>query len=389
MLQAQVAAQPREVQATPRQAGFPQAAQGAKATDAAPPARSAVTPAPDMAQSPAAAAATPAIAAPLAPQAPSRTDGANAIAQGANAAQPPAIGAASPSPSPGAAMPAMAATTGLAGDLAPAPGASAAEPALPFKAAFGEPAIETPQAPQAPTQQQAARPAPAAPAAIAAQLAAQSQPADASAQPQAPALPDAPSIEGKPKAEAPPPARVTAEPVPPSGKDAPDAVQAAAPQLASARTEASLEASAARGARVPAHPAIAQVAVPVARAAQDGVERITIKLQPPELGRIDVKIEVGADGRLQAVFAAERPATVDILQREVRELERALQGAGLDAGGGLSFGLRQNGGNGGHGAYAAPERGQPGTGRNAGEDDARQPLPPRTMAADGRVDIHV
>ncbi len=145
----------------------------------------------------------------------------------------------------------------------------------------------------------------------------------------------------------------------------------------------------ARSLRVPAHPAVAQVAMVVTKAAQDGVDRITIKLQPPELGRIDVRLDVGVDGRIQAVFAAERSATVDILQRDVRELERALQTAGLSTDpGGLSFGLKQQSG---HGMARFGESAPAQDAAIAEGDAVVSPLVSAAAraAADGRLDIHV
>ncbi len=144
-----------------------------------------------------------------------------------------------------------------------------------------------------------------------------------------------------------------------------------------------------RTARLAAHPAIAQVAIVVTKAAQDGVDRITIKLQPPELGRIDVRLDVNADGRIQAVFAAERSSTVDILQRDVRELERALQSAGLSTDpGGLSFGLKQQNN------QNMPRFGaSPVTTELASVDTdaaiAAFAAAAARAAADGRLDIHV
>ncbi|MBL8697246.1 MAG: flagellar hook-length control protein FliK [Alphaproteobacteria bacterium] len=145
----------------------------------------------------------------------------------------------------------------------------------------------------------------------------------------------------------------------------------------------------ARAQRITVHPAIAQVAVSVTKAVQEGVDRITIKLQPPELGRIDVRIDVGVDGRIQAVFAAERPATMEILQRDVRELERALQNAGLSTdAGSLSFGLKQQGG----GRYA-PFAASAGAGAPAADTDPGADTPVARNAArrraDGHLDIHV
>ena len=145
----------------------------------------------------------------------------------------------------------------------------------------------------------------------------------------------------------------------------------------------------ARVQRVAAHPAIAQIAIVVTKAAQEGVDRITIKLQPPELGRIDVRLDVGVDGRIQAVFAAERSATVDILQRDVRELERALQNAGLSTDpGSLSFGLKQQSGHG------MARFGAPLIANEIASSDLESIAVARTAAAaraavDGRLDIHV
>ena len=52
-------------------------------------------------------------------------------------------------------------------------------------------------------------------------------------------------------------------------------------------------------------------------------------------------MEVGPSGHFSAVFAADRPQTVDMLQRNAHELTRSLQDAGVrtDAGS-LSFNLR-------------------------------------------------
>jgi len=380
MLQAQAAAQPREVQAAPQQPRFPEATQSAPAAEVAPAtAVATMTSAPTMAQAQA-----------MASQAVDAGAVATATQPGPAAAAPASAATTNPQVQIAVATPAVAAAIAQGTTRADAQ-STPINPAQSFAIELEAPTTEgTPHAQPSNSTPTAARPQPAAPAPVAAQLVAQGQAVDATAQAQATA-PTGPAAASLAKANSDAPALAVAE----AGafaarKDAPDGALAAQPAAQPARAEATPEAAAARGARVPAHPAVAQVAVSVAKAAQDGVERITIKLQPPELGRIDVKIEVGVDGRIQAVFAAERAATVDILQREVRELERALQGAGLDAGGGLSFGLKQNGGNGGHGAYAGLERGQGGSGRGAPEDDSRQQQQPRRMAtADGRVDIHV
>ena len=87
-------------------------------------------------------------------------------------------------------------------------------------------------------------------------------------------------------------------------------------------------------------PAHEQISVQMQRALRDGVGRVTIQLHPAELGRIHVRMEIDEEKRVAASISAERPATLDLLQRDAKLLERALQEAGLklDANG-MSFNL--------------------------------------------------
>lgn len=84
-----------------------------------------------------------------------------------------------------------------------------------------------------------------------------------------------------------------------------------------------------------------QVAVHVAKAAAEGIDKINIKLKPASLGQIEVQLEIASDGRIHAVIAADKPETLDLLQRDARALERALGDAGLRTdSSSLSFNLR-------------------------------------------------
>ena len=86
---------------------------------------------------------------------------------------------------------------------------------------------------------------------------------------------------------------------------------------------------------------IDQVAVHVAKATAEGIDKINIKLKPASLGQIDVQLEIASDGRIHAVIAADKPETLDLLQRDARALERALGDAGLRMdSSSLSFNLR-------------------------------------------------
>lgn len=88
-------------------------------------------------------------------------------------------------------------------------------------------------------------------------------------------------------------------------------------------------------------PPIRDIAVHIAQHADTGVNRFQLRLDPPELGRVDVRMEISAEGKLSAVIAVERPETLDLLQRDSRALERSLMEAGLKTdGNSLSFSLK-------------------------------------------------
>ncbi len=87
-----------------------------------------------------------------------------------------------------------------------------------------------------------------------------------------------------------------------------------------------------------------QIAVHLKQAANDGMDRIRIQLKPASLGHIDVKMEIAKDGKVMAVLSIERPETFELLQRDARTLERALQDSGLRAdSNSLNFQLRGQG----------------------------------------------
>ncbi len=87
-----------------------------------------------------------------------------------------------------------------------------------------------------------------------------------------------------------------------------------------------------------------QVASGIVRHLQNGQTQFQMRLDPPELGRIDVDLKVAHDGRVHAHLIVDRPETLDLFMRDQRGLERALQNAGLDTNAdNLSFSLNDNG----------------------------------------------
>ena len=86
-----------------------------------------------------------------------------------------------------------------------------------------------------------------------------------------------------------------------------------------------------------------QVAFEMVRQLHQGQSRFTLRIDPPELGRVDVKMHVDASGNVNARLTVERSETLDMFQRDKGALEKALTQAGLDSGKtNLEFSLRQN-----------------------------------------------
>jgi flagellar hook-length control protein FliK len=84
----------------------------------------------------------------------------------------------------------------------------------------------------------------------------------------------------------------------------------------------------------------------IAGKALAGSNHFDIRLDPPELGRIEVRLKVDRDGQVSSHLIADRADTLALLRRDHTGLERALQDAGLKTSGdGLQFSLRDQGGN--------------------------------------------
>lgn len=147
-----------------------------------------------------------------------------------------------------------------------------------------------------------------------------------------------------------------------------------------------------------------QVALRIQAAQPGSGQRITLQLTPRELGTVEIRLEMRDDQAVRASILAERSETLDMLQRDARGLERALNNAGLKTdSGSLNFDLRGQGQN--HAQAQAQDHGhnqsgngsdQSDSGLNAWETDADddfEPLfgPQQGMndAADNRLDIRI
>lgn len=93
------------------------------------------------------------------------------------------------------------------------------------------------------------------------------------------------------------------------------------------------------------HPAVQTVAATIQKVGAEKLDtRITLQLDPPELGRVEVKMSVNKDNAAKVVLTIEKPETFAMLQRDAHALERALADAGLSPdGSGLEFSLADEG----------------------------------------------
>jgi flagellar hook-length control protein FliK len=86
------------------------------------------------------------------------------------------------------------------------------------------------------------------------------------------------------------------------------------------------------------------LAVEITAQAHAGRNHFEIRLDPPDLGRIDVRLDVDTSGNVTSRLIVERVETLDALRRDAGDLERALQQAGLKTSeNGLQFSLRDQG----------------------------------------------
>ena len=126
----------------------------------------------------------------------------------------------------------------------------------------------------------------------------------------------------------------------------------------------------------PAQPANTQIALHIARAVPHGIDRLSVQLHPVELGAVEIQLDFAEDGRVSALITAERPETLDMLQRDSRTLERSLNDTGLQLeNGGLSFSLKQEQNQQGQGFNALSQQQSRayGGGRGLDEDEDNPP----------------
>ncbi len=121
-------------------------------------------------------------------------------------------------------------------------------------------------------------------------------------------------------------------------------LQSATPQPQPAHLQATNNAAAQQlQPQVAANPPVplSGVAVEIAQSAKAGKTSFDIRLDPGELGRIDVRIEMDKHGNVTSHLTVEKPETLTMLRQDAPQLQRALEQAGFKTNdSGMQFSLR-------------------------------------------------
>jgi flagellar hook-length control protein FliK len=131
--------------------------------------------------------------------------------------------------------------------------------------------------------------------------------------------------------------------------------------------------------------ALVAFAQKISRNALSGATSFQIRIDPPEMGRVDVSLTLTADRKVRAMLTVEKPEALADLTRNARALEQALADAGLELdAGGLQFSLDQGAQGQGEQPDTAPER------RLAAQPEPDLAVPPRAERwTRGRIDLSV
>ncbi len=134
-----------------------------------------------------------------------------------------------------------------------------------------------------------------------------------------------------------------------------------------------------------------QVGMQISKTIVEGKQEFTVRLDPAELGRVDVKLSFAGDGKVVASVSADSQQTLDLLQRDARVLDRALQSAGLQTDqNSLNFSLRQDTPQHQQQAGAQTPNGKNWQAENTDPADSADPaIIPRQWTSDRALDIRI
>ncbi len=91
----------------------------------------------------------------------------------------------------------------------------------------------------------------------------------------------------------------------------------------------------------PMPPNLQSMAVQIASYADKDIKHFEIRMDPPELGRVEVRLTLDDTGKAHAALVVDKPHALDMLQKDSAGLERALKDAGINlSNNGLNFSLK-------------------------------------------------
>jgi flagellar hook-length control protein FliK len=138
------------------------------------------------------------------------------------------------------------------------------------------------------------------------------------------------------------------------------------------------------------------VPIEIGLRAMAGLRQFDIRLDPDELGRVDVALSISEKGEVSARLVVDRVETLHLLQRDARTLERAFEQAGLKpSDGGIDISLRDPSGQPGFRQNReqdeAPQRSRPADGIEPTEEASLSidPVPQRRLIRLGGVDLSI
>ena len=128
------------------------------------------------------------------------------------------------------------------------------------------------------------------------------------------------------------------------------------PATASTTTPAALIQAAAVAVRG-APQTVANLAAQIVKKLDGRSTQFDIQLDPAGLGKVDVRVAIGADGRMSAAMSFDTPQAAAELKSRAGELQQAMEQAGFDVSGGMSFDVASDRGQGGQAQHQHPDAG--------------------------------
>jgi flagellar hook-length control protein FliK len=139
--------------------------------------------------------------------------------------------------------------------------------------------------------------------------------------------------------------------------DQPAASQAPAdPATSATTTPATLIAAAAVAVRGSPE-TVANLAAQIVKKLDARSTQFEVQLDPAGLGKVDVRVEIGADGKMSAAMSFDTPQAAAELRARSNELQQALAQSGFDVSGGMSFDVSTDRGQNGQAQNQQPQAG--------------------------------